>query len=74
MPVTLPVQLSVAVGDVTEAEHSAVISGRYSTIATGASLSKTVTVNVHGELPITFTAVAVTVVVPMGKTEPDAGE
>jgi hypothetical protein len=40
----------------------------------GACVSLTVTVKVHDVLPHELLEVAVTVVVPLGKKDPDAGE
>ena len=43
-------------------------------VIVGASLSITVTLKVQDEVPIGFVAVAVTVVVPIGKRLPEGGE
>jgi hypothetical protein len=43
-------------------------------LTTGSSLSLTVTVKEHDAEPKLLIAVAVTVVVPIGNTDPDAGE
>jgi hypothetical protein len=70
-----PGQLSVAVAvNVTADPHSAPVIGA-GQVMVGGSVSLTVTVKVHmPTLPAASVAEQVTVVVPTGKAEPDAGE
>jgi hypothetical protein len=64
VPVTVPAQLSVAVGAaVTDAEHCPVMFGKVATFATGAMLSVTTTLKLHDAVPQPLTAVKVTAVV-----------